>query len=316
MSPDPTSSDAENRDAELHDLLSALLDGELAPAEASEVRAYVDRHPEAQVELDDLARVRSWVRDLPAVDPPFGFYERLLRPPAPARRFGPKLAAALGAAAAAVVVLVGVTPLSDRVAPPVNAYAERHMHMVAPTPDPAAGGGTIAGSAPATTGGSGSVPGSVAPPLTVPSSALPGSESFQAMPAAELDGHGIPAQLTTGYRRMGGYIGDGGVMHLMYTNGTVVVSVYEQSGTVAWDALPTAGTRSQVGSMPSWDMSSDNEEVMVVERGTTVYTLVAVAAHDEMIDVVMAMPEPPAPSMAERAQQASHTVVASFGFDQ
>ncbi len=291
-----------SRDDELRELLSSFLDGELTPAETAEVRAFVDRHPDAQLELEGLAQVRSWVHDLPPVDPPFGFYERMLQPQKRSRRLGTKLGAAVGAAAAAVVLLVGVTPLTDRVAPPVNAYAERHMHMVAPAADPATVPGTE--------------PGMTAPAPTVPAASRPGAESFTAMPADDLDRHGVPAVLVTGYRRMGGYVGDGGVMHLMYTNGAVVVSVYEQSGSVAWDALPAAGTRMQVGSMPAWDMSSDREEVLVVERGTTVYTLVAVDAHDAMVGVVTAMPEPPAPSMADRAHQASRTVVSSFGLDQ
>lgn len=65
--------------ADRGELLSALLDGELTPAEEAEVRAWLDTDPDARADLEALAAVRSAVRALPAVDPPFGFYERMLR---------------------------------------------------------------------------------------------------------------------------------------------------------------------------------------------------------------------------------------------
>ena len=60
------------------ELLSALLDGELDDGEAAAVRAWLADHPAGQHELENLRRIRAGLRDLPAVDPPFGFYERML----------------------------------------------------------------------------------------------------------------------------------------------------------------------------------------------------------------------------------------------
>jgi hypothetical protein len=305
-----------SRDEELHGLLNALLDGELSPSEEAEVRAYVDRTPEAQVDLDDLARVRSWVRDLPAVDPPFGFYDRLVSPRSRARRYGPRAVGAFVAAAAAIIVIVGITPVADSVVPPVNAYAERHMHMITPAATQTPGGASPtdpprAGSSTTIAPAAGSA---VLPPVT---SARPTTGgTFAAVAAGDLDRMGAPAQVGGSYTRMGGYQSDAGVLHVMYSNGAVEISVYEQSGTVAWDALPSSGSRLSVGGDDAWAMNSDREEVMVVERDTTVYTVVAVGGHDEMMAVVQALPDPPPPSMVDRAHQACRSVVEHFGFDQ
>jgi hypothetical protein len=306
------------RDAELHDLLSALLDGELSAAETAEVRAYVERSPDAQADLDALARVRSWVRDLPEVDPPFGFYERMLSPRN--RRYGSKAAAALVAAAAAIVVILGLTPVADTVVPPVNAYAERHMHMITP-PEASPGPGTTSTTA-SGTGTSAAAPTTKVPAVNTGTVVQPpasaeranGSGSFNAVPPGDLDHLGAPEHVDS-YKRMGGYQSDRGVLHVMYSNGDIEISIYEQPGTVAWESLPTSGTRMRVGDSDAWSMRSGTEEVMVVERGTTVYTAVAIGGHDEMMSVVQAMPPPPPPSMMDRARQACRSVVEQFGFD-
>lgn len=103
----------------LGDRLSALLDGELPPGEQEGARAHLAGCARCAEELAMVGLSRSWVRGLPQVDPPFGFYERMLSDrtvvtgapfgstpfgarPGLRRRVG---LAALGAAAAAVTVL-------------------------------------------------------------------------------------------------------------------------------------------------------------------------------------------------------------------
>ena len=291
-----------SRDDELRELLSALLDGELDAAEEREVRALLDRSEAAREELDGLSRVRLLVRDLDAVEPPAGFLEALA--PAPAvsassdvapsgptsltsaraararrarTRRWPLVSAAAVAAAAAIVLVLGLTPLTDKVVPPVHAYAERHLAMT----DPAA-----ATSAPS---------------------------SFTAVPAAELDQAGAPAHLAAGYDRMGGYHSADGVMHLMYERGDEVVSVYVQRGRVSWDGLPANGVMATVDAAPAWEMDGPAEDVVIVERGSMVYTVVAVDGHDGMMDVLHAMPEPPAPSMVDRVRGACRSIVERVG---
>ena len=119
----------------LGDVLSALLDGELSPVEAQGAQAHVDACPTCAGELAAVSQARSWVRALPPVDPPFGFYERMLldRSPAPAGAFGNRVAlrrraglAAVGAVAAAVTVLGVGSPSRQPVNPAVPRLVEAH----------------------------------------------------------------------------------------------------------------------------------------------------------------------------------------------
>ena len=119
----------------LGDALSALLDGELPPALQDTARAHLAACPECTAELAAVGQARSWVRGLPQVDPPFGFYERILldRPlprtaplgvrPSLRRRAG---VAALGAAAAAVTVLGVGSPAARPVNPAMPQLVEAH----------------------------------------------------------------------------------------------------------------------------------------------------------------------------------------------
>ena len=119
----------------LGDTLSALLDGELSMAQQETAQAHLAACAECAEELAAVGQARSWVRGLPQVDPPFGFYERILldRPvPRPApfgvspglrRRAG---LAALGAAAAAVTVLGVGSPAARPVNPAMPRLVEAH----------------------------------------------------------------------------------------------------------------------------------------------------------------------------------------------
>jgi anti-sigma factor RsiW len=121
--------------AHLGDTLSALLDGELARGQEEVARAHLARCPECTRELTAVRDARDWVRALPPVDPPFGFYERILLDPVPSfgsyqaarpglrRRAG---LAALGAAAAAVTVLGVGSPSARPVNPGVPRLVEAH----------------------------------------------------------------------------------------------------------------------------------------------------------------------------------------------
>lgn len=118
-------------DDHLGDRLSGLLDGELAPAEDAAARAHLAGCSACRTELEAVARARSWLRDLPQVEPPFGFYERMLREPrTPSlgvrRRVGIGLVA-LAATAAAGLAVVGIgSPRDTPVTPRVDQLVEAH----------------------------------------------------------------------------------------------------------------------------------------------------------------------------------------------
>jgi hypothetical protein len=93
----------------LGELLSAQLDGELDGEEAAEVERHLATCAECRAELEATSAVRTAVRAAPAIDPPFGFYERMLRGGRrtnPARRW--QAAAAVLGVAAAWVLAIGL----------------------------------------------------------------------------------------------------------------------------------------------------------------------------------------------------------------
>ncbi len=119
-------------DGHLRDLLSGLLDRELTVEEELAAGEHLERCAACSAELESVRLARSWVRALPAVDPPSGFYERILfkrepryvARPSVRRRVG---VGALAASAAAAVTLIGVTPPRDTpVSPAVARLVEAH----------------------------------------------------------------------------------------------------------------------------------------------------------------------------------------------
>jgi anti-sigma factor RsiW len=113
----------------LGDSLSALLDGELSRPHEEAARAHLAVCPDCAEELVAVQQARSWVRGLPPVDPPFGFYERILRgaPLMPRSAFRRRaVTAALGAAAAAATVLGVGSPSPRPVSPSVAQLVEAH----------------------------------------------------------------------------------------------------------------------------------------------------------------------------------------------
>jgi anti-sigma factor RsiW len=103
----------------LDELLTAHLDGELDDAERAEVETHLASCADCRRELEALRHVRSVLRGAPAVDPPFGFFERMT-----SRRRRPRWIAAASVAgiAAAWIVVVGfvLAPARTTVEPPVE----------------------------------------------------------------------------------------------------------------------------------------------------------------------------------------------------
>jgi hypothetical protein len=106
------------------DALSALLDRELAPHEEATVRTHVEACGACAAELAQVELARTWLRALPALDPPFGFVERLVMR---GRRRRRGAAVALAGAAAASVAFVGMLPAREQpVRPPVASLVRTH----------------------------------------------------------------------------------------------------------------------------------------------------------------------------------------------
>jgi anti-sigma factor RsiW len=316
--------------ADPQELLSALLDGELDAADEAEVRAWLADHADGRQELDELADVRRQMRELPAVEPPAGFYERLLADglddatePAPAvvtsidaapsrrkRRWRRSWAAVAGvgtAAAAAFVLVLGITPVSDRVVPPVNAFAERHDSMTSPST-----------TAPSSTTSSSSTSSSTTTSIVEPTPTAPpgpADDSYHTIADTAIDSidppYVAPAQLD-GYARRSAYA-SGGVVHVIYNHDGVWLSVYEQPGTVDWSRMPANGKTLTVQDRAAWETKVGDQVVLVIDRGPMVLTVVSSAPADDMMRAATSVPPSSEPSMATRMQRGAANLVRSFG---
>jgi anti-sigma factor RsiW len=116
------------------DLLSSLLDGELTPREQEGVRAHLAECVECRRELEFISQARTFVRDLPRVDPPFGFFERMMRPRHRWARTG--VAALAGAAAVSVAVMAVAVPREPHVSPHVAQLVNAHTASASTSGDP------------------------------------------------------------------------------------------------------------------------------------------------------------------------------------
>jgi anti-sigma factor RsiW len=154
----------EPRDVTGGDVVSAYLDGELAPVELAAFEARLAADEGARTELADLAEVRTLVRELGPVDPPAGFVEELLAagaadaraeseaassaaaPVVPLeaerarRRSRTRFAAlAAGAAAAVAFVVAVVVPGQHTVRPALATEVRVHQAGSAAAGDPVSG---------------------------------------------------------------------------------------------------------------------------------------------------------------------------------
>ena len=116
------------------DLLSALLDGELAVADERAVRTHLEACADCRRELDYIGGARSLLRGLPVVEPPFGFIDRLLGHRSRWARAALGVLAAGAAASIAVVALAA--PREPSVKPPVANYVDAHVASASTSGDP------------------------------------------------------------------------------------------------------------------------------------------------------------------------------------
>lgn len=127
----------------LGDLLSALLDGELAPQEHAVALEHLATCRECSTELNQVSAARAWVRALPPVEPPLGFIDRLIREqedltvPVPWLRRGWAAVAALALSAAAGIGILGLaSPRDPPVNPQVGQLVETHAASASLAGDP------------------------------------------------------------------------------------------------------------------------------------------------------------------------------------
>jgi hypothetical protein len=229
----------------LDDVLSAYLDDELTVAERVEVEAHLAACAECRADLEAEREIRLLLRELPSVDPPFGFYERILRDgpgssEAPVRKRRIKFGLAnIAATAAAWLLILGVANLNGghgSVDPTTAGYVSAHASLL-----PGLGGSTP-------------------------------SESPEARAKAKAT-YDIPDRLAGTYEFVG-VRDDGGIPQLVYSDGERTVSMFLRPGQLNEDALPSDARTVAVNGSPAWEVPTDDGAVVFMQRPGVVVIIV------------------------------------------
>jgi hypothetical protein len=225
-----------------NELLSAYLDDELDPAERAEVAAYLADSADGRDRLEGLAEIRTALRQLPTLDPP----RPLVAPSAPtaarARRVVPVLVAAV------VVLLGGFLLLSRAGDDPTQVMDTGQLLALHQDAQRMMADDT------------GEAPGD----LVVVSDTS--------------DVAHMPDDLGAGMQRMGIY-GTDELVQLVYSDGTHVVSVFEQPHD---SAAPMEGESMEVGGRDAMHQSMDGSEVLMLAEGDMVVTVVGEGELDSL----------------------------------
>ncbi len=224
------------------ELLGAYLDDELDAGERAQVEAYLAESDDGRARLDGLAEIRTALRALPPVDPPRPLVAPSARGAGWARRVAPVLVAA------AIVLLGGLLLLGrddDDPAPVMDTGQLLALHQDAQRMMIDDGGDT---------------PGD----LVVVSD--PGDVAH------------MPDDLGDGMDRMGIY-GTDGLVQLVYSDGTHVVSVFEQPYEAA---APMEGEPMTVDGRDAVHTTMGGSEVLTLAEGDLVVTVVGEGELDSL----------------------------------
>ncbi|MEA3054948.1 MAG: hypothetical protein QOD30_380 [Actinomycetota bacterium] len=268
------------------DLLSALLDGQLTPAEATEVRAHVDACAECAAELDEVRAARRAVRELPAVEVPATFLTELLAGdtvvPLGRRTARVPAVANIGAAVVAGLVILVFSSGSlgpAQLRPEVRGAVARHASTVS----------ALLGST-----GEHLAPETEVVPTTMP------QRDASSLPAP----YAAPARLA-GYDLVDAYRSPGGV-HVLYQRGDYGLSVFELPGSVDWGALPDDGSSMSLAGHRAWrwEASPVDGRLVVFEDDGMVVIVVGDEPGDAVLDVAAELPSARAVPMTARVRRA------------
>ena len=217
-------------------LLSAYLDNELSNSERTKVDQALATNEDLRTELDQLSATRMLLRALPEVSPLQPLTPKLV-PPAPPSR-GPrshKLAMAVAGVAAVWLVILTI--------------------------------GVSIGSLPV-------VP-DVDQLAVQHAAAAPQDMDFVPMTADQIaDDPAVMTDIGHGMTRTAIFQADD-VVQVRYSDGAHGVSVFHQPGKLDWDALPETGETVMMDDGPVWMASTSDVEVLVMQRGDLVVTVVA-----------------------------------------
>ncbi|HEY1279770.1 MAG TPA: zf-HC2 domain-containing protein [Acidimicrobiales bacterium] len=261
------------------ELLSAYLDGEVTADE----RAYVEEHlttcSTCRAEFEEERDVRAAVRSLPPVDPPFGFFERVLRegptdPAEPKKRRFKFGMANLVATAAAWILVLGVANLNSHggsVNPEANGYVTAHASVL-PSFGTASGG------------------------------------------SKEAKRYDVPDRLAGTYQLVDEVDTDG-FPQLIYSDGQKTLSVFVRPGHLNTNALPDDAKPVQVNGSMAWEVPSGDTEVIFLQRPGAVVVIVGAGQDAAASDMASTAPRADGDdSILDHLRGAGEGLLETFGF--
>lgn len=264
-------------DGHVGDLVSAHLDGELDAETSAGVRAHLDECEPCRALAVDADLARAWVRGLPAVDAT-PIVEHLLARHRAAIRAG----AAFVGMAAVVVGSLALTAavIRPNVVPDVDALVAAHLAATGSSDRSSAG--------PVMDALDGMAGAELVRRVSTPYSAPP-----------VMSGH--PSSLS----RRAVYDGDD-LTVVVYDDGSITVTVFQQPGRLDWDALPR-GTAATAGNRTVWMPAGTSRRreptVLVSQIGHIVVTVIS-EDRDAAIAVVDGLPDSHRDSALDRVHDA------------
>ncbi len=120
------------------------------------------------------------------------------------------------------------------------------------------------------------------PAVAVPDDA----RATEADPRGRIDGaYRDPDHAGDGFTIVSRTMRPDGVAHLLYSDGLLTVSVFQQPGTIAWDALPAGGSRVEVDGVAAVQYRTTVGTATVWARDGIVYTTVSDAPEHEVAEL-------------------------------
>lgn len=319
----------------LDDELSALLDGELDPAEVEAAQAHLRECAFCTSELAAIDRTRTMVRSLPMVDPPFALHPR--------REQRRRPVGALAAAAAAVFLLgLQTIPVEGSVVPALADFVDFHAASAAAVDSvPVGANVTLASKYTVVTAPGRPVvdrqtiavevldkrSGKVMEKAEVDKERLtvlwrevyeedgsvvpnegfaPGSAPIPVNPRSVGRRVPMPERLDGEYERIGVYRHGGDVVHLLFSDGLHALSVFVEVGYLDDDHVPenfSNARQVRLGNQKAWHWDWPGGEGFVWDANGVVYTAVGDGHVDDVTAAAASMPEPPRPSTGERLKR-------------
>jgi len=260
------------------ELLTAFLDGELPPEDAAAVDAHLTTCEACRQELESVRTMRDLLRRLAEVDAPFGFYERILK-------LGPS-----------------TKRRRDR----------RFRFGIANIAATVAAWALILGA-----GSLDASPGVASPAVADLVSLHVHTKAVEETPPdpEEERSLGVPPSLAGSYELVG--VRSGSWPQAIYSDGRRTVSVFVIPGQLDEDVV--AGARpAEVNGFPAWQVSTDQADVVLLQRADAVVVIVGSAWPADLVPEVAAGPDPEIDketSVADRLEQAGRQLLKTFGLE-